>query len=129
MLNSNIERKSFMSTQIIVKLSIIQRLNLEGLIRQQRSAPDDSLETFHDLFVKVQIPDDERLIYVRDDGRGNAIIDRAVVEKAEEIEVTLEKAEARKMLQLIDGTLCKTFNVDDLQWIKPLRVQLREYLK
>ena len=107
--------------ELMVKLTMLQRLSLSGLISQQRgSAKDLSLITLYYLSKKIDVPN--RAEFVQELPNGNILLDNRAIAAAPEMEVELERAEKEAVIQLLDST--KTFSVSDLDWILPLRKQL-----
>jgi hypothetical protein len=102
-----------------IEFSLLQRLSLEGLLGQQRGNVAD-LITLFDITNKIKVKD--RGSYVRELPDGRVLVDNEAISKAEVMPVELEKAERRKLLDIIkshDG-----FGPSDLAWILPLKKQL-----
>ena len=107
-----------------VKLTALQRIQIASIIRAQSVAKFSDLELLHDLLKAVQpLSDEERSrigVKVLPDGRELWSTDG--LDKIEPVEVVLENAEWKKLLDLIDQWPGKT--VADYDWIKDIRKQL-----
>lgn len=110
-----------------VKLTLWQRMNLEGIIRAQRVAESPDFLTMYDVWKKITVPDSERKEYAQNPcvtcGLAR-MFDMDRVNLAPARDVDIEKAEARKLIELLAGW--KQFNVDDGEWLFPLKVILKE---
>ena len=111
----------------IVRLDIRQRLNLEGLIRQQRPEDREITELLADIRKKIRVPEEEIGKYRRRNPvtREWMYDDDAVLKANISIEVTLSKAEARRLKTILKPPSF-TPNVDDLDWLVPLEDQLKD---
>lgn len=102
-----------------IEFSLLQRLSVEALLNQQRGNVSDLITVF-DLTNKVKVEDRDSFIKVLPNGQ--AIVDNDVLNKAPIQNVDLEKAESRKLLEILkshDG-----FGPSDLTWVLPLKKQL-----
>jgi hypothetical protein len=105
----------------ILTLDIRTRLNLEGLIRQERPEDTDTVYTLRDIMSKIRIPEEERKKYVNQTRQGLAFDDKAIIESKDTISVELNMPEARTLKSVVKKWRP---NVDDLFWWDPLLEQL-----
>jgi hypothetical protein len=110
-----------------VSLTLWQRMNLEGIIRQKRTGDGEDFLTMYETWKKITVPDSERKEYFQNPcatcgtARG---MDMQRIKLSDDLEVDLEKAEARKITALIQEW--KNFSVDDGEWLIPLKLILKE---
>jgi len=104
-------------------MSIRASLNISAIVGQQKVSMTD-LHVLSDLSKKVTVPDDVRESIMRDLGNGQAILDMEAMKAIPDAELDLEKAEARKLKQLLkDWT---QYGPADLDWLDPVMKQLDE---
>ena len=104
-----------------VKLTMMQRLNLDALLSVQRGCVDD-LFTLHDIRQKIKLPKGLRDEYVKTLPDGRVLMDEQAVELAEPADYDLEKDEVRKLQKLLKEW--PQFTETDLDWLIPLRREL-----
>lgn len=107
-------------------LTIVQRLSLENIIRQQRGGAGEDFLVLVDLWKKLALRDDEKVGLIEPAcihcGAQSRYSAKALL--LEPIEVNLERAESRRLVSLLDGW--RQFTVDDHAWLSSLREQLKE---
>ena len=107
----------------MIQMSIRARLNIAAIVGSQKVSMTD-LHVLSDLLKKVTVPDDVRENIMRDLGNGQAILDTAAMKAIADVEIDLEKAESRKLKQLLkDWT---QYGAGDLEWLDPIMKQLDE---
>lgn len=107
-----------------VRMSVKARLNLEGIIRQQRSEDCEVLMTNYELLQKVRIPEPERAAYLREDAMGNATPIMTTIKAAPDTDVDLSSAEVRRVEGLLRDW--KAYTVDDVEWLLALKTALKD---
>ena len=108
-----------------MKLTVQQRLNLEGMIRQQRSPDDETLMLNFDLLQKVRVPESERTLYMRDAFNGQAMITEFItkaIQTAPLLDVELNSAELRRLEALLREW--KNYGTDDVEWLMNIKKQI-----
>ena len=108
-----------------MKLTVQQRLNLEGMIRQQRSPDDETLMLNYDLLQKVRVPESERSLYMREVFNGQSIVTEFLtkpIQTAPVLEVDLSAAEVRRLEALLREW--KQYSADDVEWLMSLKKQI-----
>lgn len=103
-------------------LNVFSRLNLEALIRSQKTEDHEELLLLCDLRNKVGYDDTERSVYVRSIPGMAPEIKLDVARKATPFVVELEKAELRKVAALVRPM--KVTTDDASEWYLDLRKQL-----
>jgi len=102
-----------------IEFTLIQRLSLEALLGQQRGSVAD-LITLFDITNKLKV--EAREAYVKELPDGRVLVDNEAISKTPPVQIELEKAERRKLLDIIKGH--NTFGPSDLAWVLPLKKQL-----
>jgi hypothetical protein len=105
-----------------MKLTIQQRLNLEGMIRQQRSPDDETLMLNFDLLQKVRVPESERPLYMRDNPAGGVEFVTRAIQTAGVLEVELNSAELRRLESLLREW--ENYGTDDVEWLMAIKKQI-----
>jgi len=108
-----------------LKLTVQQRLNIEGIIRQQRSPDDETLMINFELLKKIRIPAEEKQIYLRDIPTPQGIMTEfynKTIQAALPADVTLETAEFRRLDSLLKDW--KQYTTDDVEWLMDLKGQI-----
>lgn len=109
----------------IVKLTVLERLNLEGVIRSQRCHVVSDAELFFAVKNKIFLPEVERKRYLIEVRPGEAQIDLNMARGAEEAQVELEGAEVTKLLERLEGFVREPgIAPDDVEWFVPLKQKL-----
>jgi hypothetical protein len=104
---------------MLITMNVQQRLNLEGIIRQQRVPDGDDLMTLYEMRKKIGFTDEERERYVIVE---NGIVKLTpAVQQDPPVEIDLERGEMRKLKGLLNDW---KFSVDDVDWYTPLREAL-----
>jgi hypothetical protein len=104
-------------------MSIRARLNIAGIVGQQKVAYAD-MHVLSDLLKKVNPPDEVREMIMRDLGNGQAILDQDALKATPDVELDLEKAETRKLKEILKGWT--QYGPSDLDWLDPIMKQLDE---
>jgi hypothetical protein len=104
-------------------MSIRARLNIAAIVGQQKVSMTD-LHVLSDLSKKVTVPEEVRETLMRDIGNGQAILDADAMKAIPDAEVDLEKAEARKLKQVLKDW--SQYGPADLEWLDPIIKQLEE---
>lgn len=106
-------------------LTVQQRLNIEGIIRQQRSPDDETLMLNYDLLKKIRIGTEERPLYMREvttpQGTMSEFNNRNI-QAAPSVEVNLEAPEIRRLETLLREW--KQYSTDDIEWLSGLKRQI-----
>ena len=103
-----------------IQFTVMQSLSVEALLGQQRGTVKDLIEVY-DLAKKIHL--DNRSDYIKETPSGT-LVDLKAAAEAEPRPIELEKAERRKLLELLDGH--RDFAPGDLEWILPLKKQLEK---
>lgn len=112
-----------------ITLTLWQRLNLEGVILQQRQSDGHDYLTLVDFWRKIAVPDRKRqevasgICAACGAPRRGSIWDRAKIDLEPAHEIEVEKAEARIALDILAG---HKFNVADSEWFEGVKSMLRE---
>lgn len=108
-----------------VTLTLWQRFNLDGIMRQQRMGDGEDFLALLDLWRKLAVSDALRKDYQRAPcsacGQGR-LWDMDALALVEPLTLDLEKAEVRKLSALISGW--RQFTVDDADWLTSIKAQL-----
>ena len=104
-------------------MSIRARLNITGILGQQKVAYND-MHVLSDLLKKVTVPDEVRENIMRELGNGQAILDPQAMKEIPDVELELEKAEIRKLKQVLKDW--NQYGPADLDWVEPIMKQLDE---
>jgi hypothetical protein len=107
----------------MITMSIRARLNIAAIVGQQKVSMTD-LHVLSDLSKKVTVPEEVRETLMRDIGNGQAILDADAMKAIPDAEVDLEKAEARKLKQVLKDW--SQYGPADLEWLDPIIKQLEE---
>jgi len=107
----------------MITMSVRARLNIAGIVGQQKVGVSD-LHVLGDLFKKVSVPDEDRETVMRDIGNGQAILDLEAMKAMPDAEIALEKAEVRKLKEILKGWT--QYGPADLDWLDPVMKQLEE---
>lgn len=109
-----------------ISLTLWQRLNLEGIIRAKQSADNGEFLTLYETWKQIKVSDSTRKEYMANTcptcGIGRQF-DMERILAASELDVELEKAEARSVLALLADW--KKFTVDDGEWMLSLKEKLK----
>lgn len=111
-----------------VTFTLWQRLNLEGVMQQQRQVDGRDYLALVDLWRKIAVPDSIRKDYAGNvcgacgAPRGGSIWDREKIELAAPLEIEVEKGEARVALDI-----CTAYKktVTDSEWWFPMKRDLQ----
>jgi len=109
----------------ILRMTVQQRLNLEGMLRQQKSEDGEALMTSYELLKKIRIPTEDRVLYMREiqtpQGPATEFFNRTI-NAAPSTDIELESAEIRRL----EGTLkdWKNYSPEDVEWLIDLKKQL-----
>jgi hypothetical protein len=106
----------------VVQLSMLQRINLEGLIRSQRLGVEDGLFTLFDIRNKVKVDPAEKAKYVREVPGVGAFVDQTGMVDLPELAIEFGREEVKMLKTVIAGW--KQFGPDDAEWLLPLQKQL-----
>jgi hypothetical protein len=106
-------------------LSVFARLNIESVIRSQRTEDHDELLLLLDLRHKIGFSDEERSSYVRMIPGFQPEIKMEVVSKVAPSVIEFEKAELRKLASLLRSM--KVSTDDAITWYSDVRKQLVEH--
>lgn len=109
-----------------MKLSIRQRLNLDGILRQQKSTDGEELMLNYDLVKKVKMPREDRSIYVRE-VMGGIVLDEKAIDAGPVLAVELSTAEVRRLQAVLRAWT--QFGPDDVEWLNDVKDQLNEVTK
>lgn len=111
---------------MIVKLSVLQQISIEGIIRGLRGKDDEEMMTNLSLLRKVRIPKEERPAYVREfetaQGTQGQLLMKSII-AAQDSEIDLETAEIRRLQAILRDAV---ISVEDLEWKHPLEEMLRK---
>lgn len=109
---------------MILRLSVLQQINLESVMRSQRGKDDEEMVTNFHLMQKIRVPKEEKVAYVRDietpQGTIGQLIMRSIT-AAPDVDVELERAEFTR-LQTVMREM--SIGVDDYEWLIPLKDQI-----
>jgi hypothetical protein len=107
----------------IITMTVRQRLNVEGLIRQERPDELEGVYLLRDMMNKIRIPEEERGQYVAEVLGQVRLDDKAINAATGTIDVSFNMPEARKLKTLVRKWKP---NVDDLVWYEPLLEALQD---
>lgn len=106
-----------------LKLTAFQRVQLEGLLNQQRGSVSNLMITY-DIIEKIKLPKEQSEPNIKTIPDGRIMIDKNGLAVIPEETFDLEKAEKRKLLEIINGY--EGFGPSDIEWLIPLRKQLAD---
>jgi hypothetical protein len=104
-----------------MEFTVRQRISLEQILGQQKGTIAE-LEAVSDTLKKIRLTDDERDQYLKI-LPDKILLDLKAIESAAPLSVELEKAERRKLLEIINSF--NSFGPDDVEWVMPLKNQLQ----
>lgn len=109
-----------------VKMTVHQRLSLEGLIRNQRCKVVSDAELFFGAGKKFALPDSEKKLYLKEVNGGVAVnLEKIRLGPVEEFD--FEAGEIRKFIERMDSWASEDgIPPDDVEWFSPLRAALAE---
>jgi len=102
-----------------IQFTLMQRFGIETLLNLQTGSISE-LSTLYDIAKKIKI--EKRDQFVLTLANGSQVVDQDAIDKFPILNIELEKAEVRKLLELLVGN--KTFKQGDLEWVLPLKKQL-----
>jgi len=106
-------------------MSVQQRLNLEAMLRQQRSPDDETLMVNWELLKKLRIPAEDKALYMRDiqtpQGQATEFFMKNI-QAAPEMDVELESAELRRLDTVLKEW--KQYTTDDVEWLQGVKSQI-----
>lgn len=104
-----------------MEFTAIQRMSVESILGQQRGTVGE-LEVVYDIIEKIKLPTETKNSAVKTLPDGRVLLDEVALQAIPNEDITLEKAERQKLLDII-----KTYNgfgPGDVSWIMPLKKQL-----
>lgn len=104
-----------------MEFTALQRLSLEFLLGNQKGNISE-METIYDILKKIKLPDHEKDLYLKV-LPDKILLDEKAMSDAEVLNVDLEKAERRKLLEVLDAH--QGFGPADVEWVMPLKTQLK----
>ena len=106
-----------------LKLDAFQRLQLEGLLNQQRGTVTNLMVTY-EIIEKIRLPKEQAETHTKATPDGRVMIDRKGLATIPEESFEMEKAEKRKLLEILNGN--EGFGPGDIEWVMPIRKQLTD---
>lgn len=104
-----------------ITLTCLQRLSLDSLIGAQQGTLDE-IFLLHDIREKLQMSRSSRAQYFKVLANGTVMADEEAIATGEPLEIELEKAESRKVLDLLKTW--RNFGEADIAWVAPLKKAL-----
>lgn len=104
-----------------IKLNAFQRLSLESILNQQRGSVSNLMTTY-DLINKIKLTKEQSGSNIKELPDGRVMVDRNGLATIPDEEIHLEKAEKRKLTEIINGY--ESFGPSDLEWVMPIKKQL-----
>jgi hypothetical protein len=110
-----------------ITFTVLARLNLEGILRQQRTSDDELLMLNHSLWKTIPLPKEEKKAYVRKIETVQGPVEDWImdsIEAAPPQTIELEMAEIRRLDAVLKEW--KGWRPEDVDWMHPVRDQLRQ---